>query len=920
MIQSCHQPYFTMIINDLKLSPNAESNAMLLLNTKLNAPPVRPSHVQRLKLIQRLDKLRDYKLALIVASAGYGKTALVSEWIAQSPLRVVWFSIDAGDNDPVRFWDYVIAAIQTAYPNIGEITLPLLHEPQPLPIETILSTFINELAALPDSFVLVLDDYHVIESAAIHDGLVFLVERMPALMHIIMTTRTDPPLPLARMRVRSQLLELRSANLRFSQQQMETFFTEVMGLTLTSEEVAALDTRVEGWIAGLQLAGLALQGKRDTAGFIASFAGDHHYVLDYLGDEILDRQPEAIQQFLMQTSILERLNGDLCDIVIGTVDSQSILEHLERNHFFVVALDDKRQWYRYHRLFADFLHHRLRLKYPEHVKGLHQQASQWFERNGLQAEAISHALAAQDNERAAELVQSIAELLIWRRAEHNTLLGWLTALPHSILQSYPRLYLYHAWVLYLTNQMNAAEQRIHDAENALNHMVGSPDPLIAGMLAAVHSTLTGAHHQFPQTLTLSRMALELLPEEAVSWRCMAAINLGVTCAYIGEVREAVEVLSYAMELSQEIGSSFAMLSAFWHLSSLQTAQLALRTAENTCQQLEHSINMPGLQRFPTSGYVALLLGEISMERNQLNAAERYLLESVEQINPESFPVTLLRAYVVLSRLKTLQEDTEGAGHYWQLAEQLERMSKLQGRSPLLSISRVRRWLEQGNLAAAEAWVAENQLGFDDEFSYHRESYYLMLARLHIARGEIADKALYLLERMIKRAEDSQRNGSLIRALILQAIAFSACNNSQQVTVSLARALSLAEQEQPLRVFADEGQPMTLLLEKVLEMQRKGQLAVPISSEYVARLLTVMGKRGQSPAPIRRPAGHLADALSTRELEVLRLLAEGMDSNEIAERLVIAVDTARKHIKNIYSKLDVHSRWEAIKHAEEYSLL
>jgi LuxR family maltose regulon positive regulatory protein len=892
---------------------------MLLLNTKLNVPPVRPSHVQRIELIQKLNRLQDYKLALIVASAGYGKTALVSEWITQSPMKVVWFSIDAGDNDPVRFWDYVIAAIQTAYSDIGEQTLTLLHEPQPLPIETILSSLINELSALPDLLTIVLDDYHVIESPAIHEGLAFLVEHMPSQMRLIMTTRTDPPLSLARMRVRSQLLELRSTDLRFSPVQIATFFTDVMGLTLTTDEVMALDNRVEGWIAGLQLAGLALQGKSNPSEFITSFAGDHHYVLDYLGDEILDRQPEAIQQFLMQTSILERLNADLCDTIIGMNESQAVLEHLERHHFFVVALDDKRQWYRYHRLFADFLHHRLRLKYPNHVKELHQRASHWFEKNGLQSEAISHALAAQSYERAAELVQSMAELLIWRRAEHNTLLGWLTALPDNVIQKYPRLYLYHAWVLYLTNQMSAAEQCISDAKNALNQM-NTNDPLIAGMLAAIHSTLTGIHHQFPETLMLSRQALEQLPEEAVSWRCMAAINLGVTCAYIGEVQEAVAVLSYAMELSQEIGSSFAMLSAFWHLSSLQIAQLNLHAAENTCQQLEQAAQMPGLQRFPINGYITLLLGEINMERSDLEAAERYLLESAGQMNPESFPTALLRSYVALSRLKTLQGDTEGEEHYWQLAEQLGRMSKMQGRSTLLSISRAHRWLAQGNLVALESWAAENHLGLDDEFSYHREDYYLFLARFYIAKGSMVDKALYLLERMVKRANASQRNGSLIRALILQAVAFHAASDSQKAVESLARALIIAEREQPVRVFVDEGQPMALLLEKVLGMQRKGQLAVPISSEYATGLLATMGKRNPSPAPTRRTVGHLADALSEREIEVLRLLADGLESNEIAERLFIAVDTARKHIKNIYSKLDVHSRWEAIKHAEEYHLL
>ncbi len=893
---------------------------MLLLNTKLNIPPIRPSHVHRTELIQKLDKLREYKLALIVASAGYGKTSLVSEWITQSLWRVAWFSIDAGDNDPVRFWDYVIAAIQTAFPGIGEATLTLLHEPQPLPIEMILSTLINELSALPDLLAIVLDDYHLIDSSVIHDGLNFLVEHMPSQIHLVMTTRTDPPLPLARMRVRNQLLEIRSVDLRFSPEQIASFFADVMGLVLTTEDVRALDTRVEGWIAGLQLAGLALQGKRDPAEFIASFSGDHHYVLDYLGDEILERQPETIQQFLLQTSILERLNAELCDMVSGAVESRNVLEYLERNHFFVVALDDKRQWYRYHRLFADFLLHRLKLKYPDRVKGLHQQASHWFEQNGLLSEAINHALAAQDYGRAAELVQGIAELLIWRRAEHNTLLGWLTTLPDSIMQIYPRLYLYHAWVLHLINQMSAAEERIRDAESALKDAVSSYDPLIAGMLAAVHGTLTGLHQQFPETLTLSRKALELLPEEAVSWRCMAAINLGVTCAYIGEVREAVEVLSYAMELSQEIGSSFAMLSAFWHLSSLQTAQLSLRAAENICQQLEQSAHLPGLQRFPTSGYVALLLGEISIERNDLDVAERYLLESAEQINPESFPLALLRAYIALSRLKTLMGDREGAEYYWQLAEQLERMSKVQRRATLLSISRARRWLEQGNLEAVESWAVENRLGLDDEFSYHREAHYLMLARLYIAKGNVTDKALYLLERMVKRAEDSQRNGSLIRALILQAVAFYAANDIQNAMESLSRALSLAEPEQPLRVFADEGHSIAALLEKVLDMQRKGQLPLPISTEYTARLLTVMGKNAPSPTPKRRTEGHLADALSTRELEVLRLLADGLESNEIAERLYIAVDTARTHIKNIYSKLGVHSRWEAIKHAEEYRLL
>ncbi|MBK9121903.1 MAG: hypothetical protein IPM16_02090 [Chloroflexi bacterium] len=891
-----------------------------IVATKLFIPPPRAKDVFRHDLIQVMGGGQDRKLTLISAPAGYGKTTLASAWIAQSQIKVAWYSIDVADNDPVRFWDYAIAAIRTAFPGTGEQTLTLLHEPQPLPIETILSTLINELSALPDSVALVLDDYHVIQSSDVHDGLAFLVEHMPSQLRLVMTTRIDPPLPLSRMRVRGDLLEIRSADLRFPPPQIAHFFTNVMGLTLSAEDIAALDTRVEGWIAGLQLAGLALQGKSNPAEFIASFAGDHHYVLDYLGDELLDQMPDAMQQFLLQTSVLERMNAELCNTILNVADSRAVLDHLERNHFFVVALDDKRQWYRYHRLFGDFLRHRLGLKYPDRVNELHQRASQWFEQNGLLSEAIDHALAARDHSRAAALIQGIAELLIWQRAEHNTLLGWLKALPDSVLQKYPRLCLYHAWVLYLTNQMSAAEQRIRDAETALSLTPGNQDPTTAGMLAAIHSTLTAVRHRFPATLTLARQALELLPEEAVSWRCMAAINLGVTCAYIGDVQEATDVLSYAMELSQEVGSAFAMVSAFWHLSSLQLSQLTLRAAEKTCQQLENAARLPGLQRFPTAGYMVLLLGEIHIERNELVAAEKYLQESAEQINPESFPMALLRAYVGLSRLKTLQGDLVGAGEFWELAEQLERMSKLQGRSTQLSIARARRLLEQGDYSALDKWAAENQLGADDAIGYDREGYYLMLARLYSAVGTKIDSALHLLERLVKQAEGSRRAGSMIRALVLQAVAYDIANDRQSAVESLVRALVLAEPDQPVRVFVDEGPSVARLLEAVIDLQRNGRLQPSVSTDYISRLLAATAKRSQPPAVSRRPVGHVHDALSLREVEVLRLLADGLDSNEVAERLVIAVDTARKHIKNIYSKLGVHSRWEALKHAETHRLL
>lgn len=893
---------------------------MILLNTKLHIPPKRSAWVYRETHIQALNRLTDYKLALIAAPAGYGKTAFVSEWAQQTTFDVAWLSLDAQDNDPVRFWNYVIGAIQTASPQTAEKTLPLMQEPNPLPIENFLSVLGNELASLPNPFALVLDDYHDIETSIIHKELEFFIECLPPSVHLIIITRSDPPLPLARMRARHQLLELHTSDLRFSGDEIVTFFNTVMGLSLKPDELTDLDKHIEGWVAGLQLAGLALQGHDHRADFIASFAGDHRDVVDYLGDEILDRQPESVQKFLLETSILEHLSADLCDTLTGASNSQTVLEHLERHHFFVMPVDDHREWYRYHPLFAEFLRHQLGLKYPRRTKELHLKASYWCEHNGLPLAAINHALAASDDEHTATLVQGIGEFLIWQRTELNTLLGWLNAMPNTVVRQNPRLCLYHAWILYLTNQMHEAEERVRDAENALKSNDNVRDPLAAGMLAAVRSSITGIHQQFSITLPLARQALKQLPHEAVSWRCVASINLGITCAAVGEMHEAIDVLEFAVELSYELGSSFAILSAFWHLSSLQTNQLLLRDAEKTCHQLEMASQRPGLHLFQTDGYTALMLGEIMLERNQTDEAERYLLKSVDQINPEGFPMALVRTYVALARLKAIQGDTQSAEYYFDRSEQIERTHKLYGRVSALSVYRIRRWLQEGNWDATERWVAQNRLGLDDEWTFHREPYYLMLARYYITRDNQVNKAMPLLERIRHRAEADNRTGSLIRALILQALALDTQEDDQQAVEVLSHALSIASLEQPIRVFADEGKSLATLLEKVLNLQRKGKLKLSIPLNYLLLLRATLDEQTSPAAPIARTLLSGIENLSERELEVLRLLAEGLNSGDIAERLNIAVETARKHIKNIYAKLDVHNRWQAIKRAEELTLL
>ncbi len=899
-----------------------------LLFTKLYIPPFLPSRVSRPRLTERLTEsiYTGIKLLLLAAPAGSGKSALLSEWLAQIPVKAAWLSLDEGDTDPIRFWDYFVAALQQIDTRIGQDALALFHEPTPLPIQSILVSLINDMGATQEPFVLVLDDYHVVNSPAIHEGLAFLLDPLPPMMRLVVTTRTDPPLPLARLRARSELLELRASDLQFSASESAQFVSRLIGVELTDELVNALKTRTEGWAAGLQLAALALRGHNNPDEFIDNFAGTNRFIVDYLGDEVLDKQPVALQQFLMRTSILGQLNGELCATLTDQPDAQGVLETLERNNYFVHPVDDKRRWYRYHQLFRDFLQHRLEQREGEQVQDLHKRASVWFEQHGYIEEAIRHALAIGDHTRAGELIESIADYMIWRRAEHYRLLEWLGALPEALIRSRPKLALYHAWTFYLTTRREAAIERAQAAEQALEHDGSSQDANVRGMLYAVQSTLTGIQQDFETALRTGRMALEHLPGSEIIWRCMAAINLGVSSAAVGEMGEAVRTLNYAMELSQEIGSAFALLSAFWHLATLQTTQLHLRDAERTCYQGQAVAVTPGIRRFPVSGFINVLLAEILLERNQLAEAEPYFLEGTQQINPEGNPMALLRCYLGLVRLKRLQNDLSGSDEWFRRAEQFEHVSRIHNRASGFGAYRGWRLIQEGDLATAWRWVEENRLGLDNDLSYHREPYYLVLARLLIASAQSnpdhLSGALRLLNRMIERASSSGRTGSLVRALSLQALALDDAGESEAAIESMKQALVLVEPEQCITTFADEGPSMVPLLQKVLQSQQRAahDNRPRPSPEYLATILTAMGTQG---SPILVPAKYrsamLVEQLSERELEVLRLLSQGLSSNEIAARLVISVETARKHIKNIYGKLDVHSQFEAARRAQEIGL-
>src|ERR671914_935160 len=438
-----------------------------ILTTKLYIPPPQPKVVLRPRLIECLNEGLDRKLSLISAPAGSGKTTLLSEWLAGRSQPAAWLSLDEGDNDPTRFLAYLVAALRTIAPNIGEGLLGALQSPQPPPTESVLTALLNEITTVPDKFVLVLDDYHVIDARPVDDALAFLIEHLPPRMHLVIATREDPNLPLARLRVRGQLSELRAADLRFTPEEAAEFLKEVMGLDLSAEDIAALETRTEGWIAGLQLAALSMRGREDVPRFIRAFAGDNRYIVDYLGEEVLQRQPERIRSFLLQTSILERLSGPLCDAVTDQEEGREMLEALERGNFFVVPLDDKRQWYRYHHLFADVLHAHLMAEQPDQVPTLHRRANERDEQNGLPAQANRPALAAEDFERAADLVE-LAVPAMRRSRQEATLLGWLKALPDELLHCRPVLGVAYAHMLLASGEFEGVEDRLLSTERWLD--------------------------------------------------------------------------------------------------------------------------------------------------------------------------------------------------------------------------------------------------------------------------------------------------------------------------------------------------------------------------------------------------------------------------------------------------------------------
>jgi LuxR family maltose regulon positive regulatory protein len=895
-----------------------------ILATKLYIPPPRPGIVPRQRLVERLNEglAAGRKLALISASAGFGKTTLVSQWIAGCKRPAAWLSLDAGDNDPTRFLTYLVAALQTIAANMGAGALALLQSTQSPTTESILTTLLNEISAFPNNFILILDDYQVIDSQAVDQALGFLVEHLPPHIHLVIATREDPPLPLARLRVRGQLTELRAAELRFTPAEAADFLNRMMGLNLRGADIAALEARTEGWVAGLQLAALSMQGRSDTAGFIQAFTGSHRFVLDYLAGEVLERQPERVRNFLLHTAILDRLSGSLCDAVTAQTGGRGMLETLEHGNLFVIPLDDQRQWYRYHHLFADVLIAHLKEAQPEQVSGLHQRASAWYEQNGHPSDAIRHALAAGDFERAAGLIE-LAWSVMDLSYQSSTWLGWVKALPDILIRARPVLSVGYAWALLDSGELEASEARLLDAERCLDTPAGKIFVVdkeqfrsLQASIATARAYCSLALGNIPGTVKYARQALELTPADDQTRYEQATSLLGIAQYTSGDLEAAERSLANFQTNLQKTGEIQTMVGITFLLADIRVALGRLYEAESSYQQ---TLRLATSQGEPMPLGTADLyrgLAELSIERGDLEAGAQSLLTSQKLGEQTALTNWPHRLYVSQARLKEAQGDLDGALALLDEAERVYIRDPLPVVRPVAAL-RARVWLKQGKLAEALGWAREQGLSVDDDICYTREFEHITLTRVLIAAGhsdreaDTLGQAIRLLGRLLQAAETGGRMGSAIQIRLLQALAFQAQGNLPSALAVLERALALAEPQGYVRIFVDEGEAMRILIEK-----QSCNRDHPLSA-YADKLLAAFTRSVAAPKPaiVHQKPG-IIEPLSERELEVLKLLRSDLSGPEIALQLSVSINTFRTHTKNIFIKLGVNDRRAAIRRAEE----
>jgi LuxR family maltose regulon positive regulatory protein len=873
-----------------------------LLETKFHIPPVRPELVPRPRLIDQLNAgiRAGRKLTLISAPAGFGKTTLLSEWIADcgSCVRVAWVSLDKGDNDLARFLAYLIGALQTIEGNVGQGLLAALQSPGPVNVEAVLTSLINEIASLASDLVLVLDDYHVIESQPVDNALTFTLGHLPSQMHLVIASRTDPTLALSRLRARGQLTELRAADLRFTTDEAAAFLKQVIRLSISPDDVRTLEKRTEGWITGLQLAAVAMQGleqREQIAHFIHSFGGSHRYVIDYLVDEVLDQQTLKVQAFLLQTSILDRMVAPLCNVVASRKDSQAILERLEAANLFLIPLDDERRWYRYHHLFADLLRQRLRQRQPDNVAELHIRASVWYEKKGLEVEALHHAAAANDFERAARLVEGDGNPL-YHRGAVTPVLNWLESLPASLLDARPSLGVMYAEVLMTRGRLANAEEAYQAAEAALQDAKQDAYTRdLLGRIANGRASLASFQRQPESMISLSRRALDLLHPDNLAIRAAASLNLGYAFQLQGDRAAASQAFAEAIATGQAAGHIIVTMLATKCLGDMQAAGNRLRQAAQTYQR---ALQLAGEQPLPYIGEAHLGLAQILYEWNDLDAAQRHGQQGVQLARQIEHTDKSIAGEVFLARLKLAQGDVDGAAAILDEASQSVRQHHFTFCMPEVAAAQVLALLRQGDLAAAARLAQTHELPISQ-------------ARVHLAQGDAA-AALAALAPLRQQMEAKGWQDKTLKVMVLQAVALHAHGAKDDAMQLLGDALALAEPGGFIRTFVDEGAPMAQLLYQAA--------ARGIMPDYTAKLLAAFEAEELKSAGIPPPSQPLVEPLSPRELEILQLIAQGLSNREISERLFLALDTVKGHNRRIYGKLQVQRRTEAVARARELGLL
>lgn len=916
-----------------------------LVETKMFVPQARSGAVARPRLDDQLSA--GSRLTLVSAPAGFGKTTLVGSWVARlsstAGARVAWVSLDAADRDPEMFWTYVLTALDRSAPGAGSTGLAALGAS--LPVEAVLAAVLNELSVLPDDLVLVLDDYHLADGPPLQPGMGFLLERLPPQVHLVISTRADPALPLARMRARGELTEVRAADLRFTDPEISAFLTAATGLRLDPDDVVALGHRTEGWVASLQLAALSLRDRDDPSAFIAGFAGDDRYVVDYLVEEVLAKEPADVREFLLHTAVLDRLTGPLCDAVTGGSNGAQMLESLERRNLFVVPLDDQRRWYRYHHLFADVLQARLLQEDSGVIPELHRRASGWYADQGQPEQAVRHALAAGDGTRAADLVE-LALPDLRRDRREGLVRRWAAELPDDLVANRPVLAVGLAGGLMASNDFADVDRRLHDVEQMLDQptselIVLDPAELarVPAALDTYRAGLSLVAGDLPGAISHADDALAKAPEGDDLTRAAAAGLAGLANWAMSDIKAAhrsytacAEGLTRADHIADVLGCSLTLADMELALGRLRDADQTLRRALDLADSHDRAGAAEGRGR-TMRGTADMLVGlsRCAWHRNDLDEAATFLKQADELGEPLGLPQHPYRWRVALARLRAAENDYTGA---LELLDEAERVyvGDFSPQVHPIHATRARGLLAAGDVTAAADWAHQHQLAAEDDVSYLHEYEHLTLARVLLAQhladgsGEKLLQATGLLNRLLAAAEAGGRLGTVIEIEVLRARAHKTAGDEAAAVSALEHAVDLAEPDEWVRYFVDAGRALTPLLQRVSE-RRPG-------SRFVHRLQAALGRAevpgdgsprqpqeggpgtGVEP-PLPEP---LPDPLSDRELEVLRLLASDLDGPGIARHLVVSLNTVRTHTQHIYTKLDVNNRRSAVSRGHQLGLL